>query len=724
MRAFLTCITILLWGFLDITEATSLTTITETSQSTVSQTITSTYAITTTETICTLGSAPHESCTNSVWAAGSLYYSANCASSATLGGASTIRAYVNVPWAICYEWCTELSCSGIWMSTIGPFSECYMLSGTPTIVPATSSQALLEVFTTNPCLETITSISTETSVEVTTVDYTVLYTSTVIVSTPTPTPNPTPTPTPGIASSSVALSYSTPIASPPSSAAVSMSVRFSSSMAHLSLSSPIASQSSSTAASAAIRSSSSVYQLFSSSPVPSSSSAAASVPIHSSSSVAHPSSSSRIASPSNSEVASAPIRSSSPVPHLSSVSPEASPSSPTGVPVYIHSSSSVAYQSSSPPTAFTSSYIAFSDSVRPSSSVFHLSSSSPISSVPLPKSSTSAPSISSSTYVVSSPGTPFLKSHSPPPASESPSFANSVSPPYDNIPSGIPSHIQTTHTIENNPTGIVPPITLTTETLYTTEVSTIYKCAPTVKDCPYAEKTPSVATQVVATGTTVYPVTTSTAGETPSGPPPAASFTTETLYTTELSKIYKCASTVKDCLYAEKTPSTITQVIATGTTVYPVTTYIAGEAPSDTASAESIYTETMYTTEFSTVHKCASTVKDCPYAEKTPSTITQVIPTETNFYSFTTSTGSTFRAHTITACPYDVDDCPSSEKTTYVTSKSEETYTVILVSAETPSPHATTIDVGTNNNPEVTPTVYVTSVVTILACPAVSALAQ
>ncbi|KAJ5805707.1 uncharacterized protein N7503_003309 [Penicillium pulvis] len=272
--------------------------------------------------------------------------------------------------------------------------------------------------------------------------------------------------------------------------------------------------------------------------------------------------------------------------------------------------------------------------------------------------------------------------------------------------------------------GASPAESLTTETLYTTEISTVYKCASTVKNCPYADKTPSAVTQVIATGTTVYPVTTSIAGKNPGGAALAESLTTETLYTSEYSTIYKCASTVKDCPYDEKTPSIIAQISATGTTVYPVTTSIAKAAPSDAAPADNIFTETLYRTEFSTVYKCASSVKDCPYAEKTPSTITQMIPTGTNFYSITTSTGSTIRAHTITACPYDADECSSSEETTYVTSKSEETYTVILVSAETPVPHTTATNVEPNDSAEVTPTVYVTDIVTVLACPAPSTLTE
>ncbi|KAH8690462.1 hypothetical protein BGW36DRAFT_364042 [Talaromyces proteolyticus] len=44
-----------------------------------------------------------------------------------------------------------------------------------------------------------------------------------------------------------------------------------------------------------------------------------------------------------------------------------------------------------------------------------------------------------------------------------------------------------------------------TETIYTTRVSTVYECAPSVTNCPYASKTGHVVTETLVVGTTVYP---------------------------------------------------------------------------------------------------------------------------------------------------------------------------------------------------------------------------
>ncbi|KAJ5709763.1 hypothetical protein N7493_010054 [Penicillium malachiteum] len=51
------------------------------------------------------------------------------------------------------------------------------------------------------------------------------------------------------------------------------------------------------------------------------------------------------------------------------------------------------------------------------------------------------------------------------------------------------------------PTG--PELT-ETETLYTTETTTILRCPETVLDCPLTDRVPHTTTRTIATGTTVH----------------------------------------------------------------------------------------------------------------------------------------------------------------------------------------------------------------------------
>lgn len=150
MKAPRTWISFLLLALLGCADAyTSVVTVTETGQSTVTQTSTSVFAITTTTSICSVASsAVTQSCSNGVWSAGSNYYSANFGG-LSLSGATTIRGYAGNPYALCYQFCSEIStCVGANIYHIGAVTDCFLISGTPTVVAAASTMSVIEVLTT------------------------------------------------------------------------------------------------------------------------------------------------------------------------------------------------------------------------------------------------------------------------------------------------------------------------------------------------------------------------------------------------------------------------------------------------------------------------------------------------------------------------------------------------------------------------------------------------
>ncbi|KAJ5715556.1 uncharacterized protein N7483_012737 [Penicillium malachiteum] len=406
--------------------STSLITITETGQSTVTETTTSVYPIIITTSSCSVESTPlTKSCQNGVWSVGSLYYSASCGG-ISLSGATQIRDYSNIPYSECYQFCTAVSsCSGLYLYTyegLGAESTyCYLVSGSPTPVTAAASISAIDIFTTNPCaVEMVTSTTRTTETVVLTIDYTTLFTSTVIVSTRTPTPTPSQT----------------------------------------RISSPVTSSTTQSSASA-VSSSSSVSVKVSS--VPSKSSAASSW------------SSSHTASP-NSSSSSASVKASSIPPKGSSSSSLPSSSSSIG----IISPSSSPHQ---PSTSLRSSLV---------------------SSQTLQASSTSSTSLLG--VIVASQSSSLEMQPS--------SLRNSAfTKPFEASTSST-VNAQTTSIPGNAPSRIPASADLTTETSYTTVISTVYQCPLTVKDCPFSIKTPSPVTHTIPTATSIYSIHTSTVYET------------------------------------------------------------------------------------------------------------------------------------------------------------------------------------------------------------------
>jgi len=115
---------------------------------------------------------------------------------------------------------------------------------------------------------------------------------------------------------------------------------------------------------------------------------------------------------------------------------------------------------------------------------------------------------------------------------------------------------------------------LTTSTVYSTSLSTILSCAATVTNCPLRG---SVVTDVVVDYTTVCPAT-AAATNTVAALPVACtdcdySATTATVYSTTVSTILSCSSTVTDCPLTATTvlvpvsTAVINSPIATGTGV-------------------------------------------------------------------------------------------------------------------------------------------------------------
>ena len=109
---------------------------------------------------------------------------------------------------------------------------------------------------------------------------------------------------------------------------------------------------------------------------------------------------------------------------------------------------------------------------------------------------------------------------------------------------------------------------MTTSTIFATQTRTITHCPATVTNCPVG---PTVVTETVAISTTVCPV------EKPS----TTKMTTSTIYATQIRTITHCASDVTNCPNA---PTVVTETVAVGTTVCPVTQEPSGAAPSGTPS--------------------------------------------------------------------------------------------------------------------------------------------
>ncbi|QPC67345.1 hypothetical protein HYE67_009576 [Fusarium culmorum] len=178
-------------------------------------------------------------------------------------------------------------------------------------------------------------------------------------------------------------------------------------------------------------------------------------------------------------------------------------------------------------------------------------------------------------------------------------------------------------------TGATVPYT--TKTVYTTAVNTYTKCPDYVKDCPAGGNGPYTVTETVAVSTTVCPVTEEHPSK-PTGYSPEK-YTTKTIYSTEVYTITKCPPSVKDCPYGSVTTKTypvsttvcaVTEEHPSKPTGYaPVTeghpSKPTGYAPPNTSTLYT--TKTTYSTKVYTVTECGPEVKDCPYGSVKTETV-------------------------------------------------------------------------------------------------------
>ncbi|KAK7969383.1 hypothetical protein PG988_008456 [Apiospora saccharicola] len=184
---------------------------------------------------------------------------------------------------------------------------------------------------------------------------------------------------------------------------------------------------------------------------------------------------------------------------------------------------------------------------------------------------------------------------------------------------------------------------MTTSTVFTTKISTITSCAPSVTNCPAR-----VTTETIALYTTVCPV----AGEThvPKPTTSAPAFLTQTQYVTKTYTITSCAPTVTDC------PARIGKVtteIGTTTKLIPVvktdayavvgpsventkTNVYSVVGPSGVAEKPASTTITQKVTNVYTITSCAPTVTDCPARM---GSVTTEVRTKTNVYPVANPSG-------------------------------------------------------------------------------------
>ncbi|KAF4944671.1 hypothetical protein FGADI_12528 [Fusarium gaditjirri] len=158
------------------------------------------------------------------------------------------------------------------------------------------------------------------------------------------------------------------------------------------------------------------------------------------------------------------------------------------------------------------------------------------------------------------------------------------------------------------------PTGYTTKTIYSTEVYTVTKCPPSVKDCPYG----SVTTKSYPVSTTVCPITEEHSKPTGYAPP---EYTTKTIYSTKVYTVTKCGPEVPNCPYGSVT----TETVPVSTTVCPVTEEHPAKPTGYAPPAHStLYTtKTAYLTKVYTVTKCGPEVPNCPYGSVTTETVQQ-----------------------------------------------------------------------------------------------------
>lgn len=186
--------------------------------------------------------------------------------------------------------------------------------------------------------------------------------------------------------------------------------------------------------------------------------------------------------------------------------------------------------------------------------------------------------------------------------------------------------------------GTVP---YTTSTVYSTRTSTISECAETITNCPY--KTHPVTTEIVDVYTTYCPVA-ATETSAPASSPPAAPWTTSTVYQTETLTISKCAPTVTNCPYTTKPITVVTSSAVSTTVCPPETTGPAGPPPPGKPSGSVIPPPKSLTQPGGPVSpsKPAGILSTITISTCVPSYITSVItvtPSSTPIYTYTKPSG-------------------------------------------------------------------------------------
>ncbi|KAF4542164.1 Endochitinase 2 precursor [Lasiodiplodia theobromae] len=165
--------------------------------------------------------------------------------------------------------------------------------------------------------------------------------------------------------------------------------------------------------------------------------------------------------------------------------------------------------------------------------------------------------------------------------------------------------------------GSAQSSTLTTSTVYATQLVTITACPPSVTNCPANSKTHlSVATTLVPVSTTVYPVVVSPSatkavdgqtGQSSQGSQGSQSsqssqgdsgnantnggFSTSTVYQTQLVTVTQCPPSVTNCPASAKTVAVLTTAVPAYLTVVPVattTTRVGGSGNSVPSAGASV----------------------------------------------------------------------------------------------------------------------------------------
>lgn len=167
-----------------------------------------------------------------------------------------------------------------------------------------------------------------------------------------------------------------------------------------------------------------------------------------------------------------------------------------------------------------------------------------------PPDETSSSFTESSTYSASA-------SSSYPTVSVTSSVSNNASAsgyPTASLTSGASNSVSETKSVSATsspyPTGSASTTEYTTSTVYSTTVYTVTSCAPSITNCPAKG---SVVTETIALYTTVCPVTET---QKPTQTPTAVPYTS-TIYSTRISTITKCPPSVTNCPVGSVTTETV-----------------------------------------------------------------------------------------------------------------------------------------------------------------------